>query len=99
MRLIAAKKEAKRGREGLAYDEGLFQALRALRKRLADEQQVPPFVIFGDATLVEMAACRPADAEGLARINGVGKHKLGRYGTEFLQVVHGYCATAEPPHE
>jgi ATP-dependent DNA helicase RecQ len=94
VRLIAAKKEVKRGREGLAYDEELFQALRALRKRLADEQQVPPFVIFGDATLVEMAACRPTDAEELARINGVGKHKLGRYGTEFLQVVRGFCTTA-----
>ena len=98
-RIIAAKKEVKRGREGLVYDEGLFQALRVLRKRLADEQQVPPFVIFGDATLVEMAACRPTDAEGLARINGVGKHKLGRYGTEFLQVVRGFCATAEPSGE
>jgi ATP-dependent DNA helicase RecQ len=98
VRLIAAKKEAKRGREGLAYDEGLFQALRVLRKRLADEQQVPPFVIFGDATLVEMAACRPTDAEELARINGVGKHKLGRYGMEFLQVVREFCAPTESPN-
>ena len=75
----------------VAYDEGLFQALRALRKQLADEQQVPPFVIFGDATLVEMAALRPVDAEGLARISGVGKHKLGRYGAAFLEVITGFA--------
>ncbi len=87
IRPIAARKEPKRGREGLEYDEGLFQQLRTLRKRLADEQQVPPFVIFGDATLLEMAARRPTDAEGLAQISGVGKHKLGRYGPTFLKVL------------
>ena len=86
------KKEAKKGRESLVYDEGLFQTLRALRKRLADEQQVPPFVIFGDVTLIEMAAVRPMDSEGLARISGVGKHKLGRYGAEFLEVIRRFTA-------
>ncbi len=87
VKMAAVKKETKKGRESLVHDEGLFQALRALRKRLADEQQVPPFVIFGDATLIEMAAVRPLDAEGMARISGVGKHKLGRYGAEFLEVI------------
>jgi ATP-dependent DNA helicase RecQ len=89
VKMAAVKKEAKKGRETVAYDEGLFQALRTLRKRLADEQQVPPFVIFGDATLIEMAAVRPMDSEGLARISGVGKHKLGRYGAAFLEVIRG----------
>ncbi len=93
IRPIAAKKEPKRGREGLEYDEELFQQLRALRKRLADEQQVPPFVIFGDATLLEMAARRPSDAEGLAQISGVGKHKLGRYGQTFLKVLSRFSQT------
>jgi ATP-dependent DNA helicase RecQ len=101
VRLVAAKKEkeSKRGRGGLDHDEGLFQALRALRKRLADEQQVPPFVIFGDVTLREMAALRPLEPEGLARISGVGKHKLGRYGTEFIQVIRDFCGGAEPAGE
>ncbi|HEX9022997.1 MAG TPA: HRDC domain-containing protein, partial [Geobacteraceae bacterium] len=67
-----------------------FQALRALRKRLADEQRVPPFVIFGDATLAEMAACRPQDMEEMSRIGGVGKFKLGRYGAEFLHVIREF---------
>jgi len=85
------KKEPKRGRKGEPHDEGLFQALRALRKKLADEQQVPPFVVFSDATLLEMAALRPSDTEEMARINGVGTHKLGRYGTDFLRVIREFC--------
>lgn len=95
MRIITAKKETKRGREGIAYDERLFQSLRVLRKRLADEQQVPPFVVFGDTTLQEMAAFRPTDPEGLARISGVGKHKLGRYGADFLRVIREFCGVTE----
>ncbi len=95
VRIITAKKETKRGREGIAYDERLFQSLRVLRKRLADEQQVPPFVVFGDATLQEMAAFRPTDPEGLARISGVGKHKLGRYGADFLRVIREFCGVTE----
>jgi ATP-dependent DNA helicase RecQ len=90
VKAVAPKKEPKKGRGGLDYDEKLFHALRALRKTLADEQQVPPFVIFGDATLVEMAAYRPTDPEALLRINGVGKHKLGRYGVQFLDVIRGH---------
>jgi ATP-dependent DNA helicase RecQ len=86
----AVKKEPKRGKTGAPQDEGLFQALRALRKRLADEQQVPPFVIFSDATLLEMAAFRPADTAEMARINGVGMHKLGRYGTDFIRVIREF---------
>ncbi|HEY6873868.1 MAG TPA: DNA helicase RecQ [Geobacteraceae bacterium] len=84
------KKEALRGR-AQARDEGLFQALRMLRKRLADEQGVPPFVVFGDATLSEMAARRPVTAEALLQVSGVGEHKLGRYGAAFLEVIRGYA--------
>jgi ATP-dependent DNA helicase RecQ len=87
LRPSAAKATAKKGREGLPYDEELFQQLRTLRKRLADEQQLPPFVVFGDATLYEMAARRPQDAAELAQISGVGAHKLERYGPAFLQLL------------
>ena len=92
VRLAPMKQPAKRGREKPVYDQGLFQELRTLRKRLADEQQVPPFVIFGDATLAEMAAHRPLTADELAGINGVGAHKLGRYGEQFLQVIRAYAS-------
>jgi ATP-dependent DNA helicase RecQ len=95
VRIITAKKETKLEREGIAYDERLFQSLRVLRKRLADEQQVPPFVVFGDTTLQEMAAFRPTDPEGLASISGVGKHKLGRYGADFLRVIREFCGVTE----
>jgi ATP-dependent DNA helicase RecQ len=87
------KKEPKRKTGAAApasRDEGLFQALRGLRKRLADEQQVPPYVIFSDATLVEMAAQRPATPDELLRVNGVGGQKLGRYGDAFLEAIADY---------
>lgn len=90
VRTVAAKKETKPRKGDLVYDTGLFDELRALRKRLADEQQVPPFVVFSDASLVEMAAYRPMDAEALARISGVGEYKLGRYGPVFIEVIRNY---------
>jgi ATP-dependent DNA helicase RecQ len=58
-----------------------------LRKRLADEQSVPPYVVFGDATLVEMARRRPATEEALLDVNGVGQVKLERYGRTFLDAI------------
>jgi ATP-dependent DNA helicase RecQ len=67
--------------------EALFQALRAKRSELAHAQGVPPYVIFNDKTLVEMALERPLDAFQMARINGVGETKLERYGAAFLDVI------------
>ncbi len=90
----AERQQGKRGKEKLVYDQGLFKELRNLRKRLADEQQVPPFVIFGDATLIEMAAYKPTNADEMAGINGVGAHKLGRYGEQFLRVIREYGAVS-----
>ena len=68
-------------------DEALFEALRALRKRLADEQSVPAYVVFSDATLAEMAARRPATYAELLDVNGVGQTKLERYGDAFLEAI------------
>lgn len=82
----AAKKKAP------IHDNDLFQTLRALRKRIADREGVPPFVVFGDATLTEMAARRPATAEELLLVSGVGKHKLGKYGHEFLREITGFAS-------
>jgi ATP-dependent DNA helicase RecQ len=78
------KKAARRRPGQHDYDEELFQSLRILRKRLADAAGVPPFVVFGDATLAEMAACQPTCEEALLQINGVGRHKFERYGADFL---------------
>jgi len=65
----------------------LFDALRALRRRLADEQQVPPYVVFHDATLRTIAATRPTDMAALLAIAGIGAAKAERYGEEVLQTV------------
>ena len=65
----------------------LFEALRALRRDLAAEAQVPPYVIFHDATLREMAAARPSSLAGLGGIGGVGQRKLDAYGEAFLRVI------------
>jgi len=79
------------GAQGGPYDEILFDRLRALRKRLADAQGVPPYIVFGDASLTQMARDRPLDAEALLGVVGVGQHKLERYGTDFLDAIAEYC--------
>ena len=64
-------------------DEALFGRLREIRKRLADERGVPAYVIFGDATLREMARRYPATREAMAGIFGVGQRKLQEFGDAF----------------
>jgi ATP-dependent DNA helicase RecQ len=68
-------------------DRGLFQALRRKRLDIARAQNVPPYVIFHDKTLVELAAVRPATRAEMANVAGVGEAKLDRYGPAFLAVI------------
>lgn len=70
-----------------AADRELFDALRELRLRIAREKNLPPYVIFHDRTLMEIATKRPADLNGLSGISGVGKSKLDKYGALFLAAV------------
>jgi ATP-dependent DNA helicase RecQ len=81
------------GNEGelVAYDRELFDILRAKRKELADLGSVPPYVIFPDRALIEMAAYYPQSAAALRTIHGVGQVKFERYGEEFLSVIGQYC--------
>lgn len=83
-----------------AEDYALWNDLKAARKRLSDEQDVPPYVIFHDATLMEMVMYRPQTAEQFRRLNGVGERKLDLYGAEFLEVIENHHSgsdqTAEP---
>lgn len=72
------------------YDKVLFRRLRVLRKSIADAAEVPPFVVFNDSTLVEMAQRYPTTAEQLLSISGVGQTKLDRYGFEFLAAITSY---------
>jgi ATP-dependent DNA helicase RecQ len=73
------------------YDQKLFELLRKKRKEIADTYNVPPFVIFSDKTLTQMATVYPQTPEEMGRINGVGSVKLKRYGTRFLQIIQRYC--------
>jgi ATP-dependent DNA helicase RecQ len=73
--------------------ERLFEALRQLRKRIADEQNVPPYVVFSDASLRQMAQYRPQTLESFGQISGVGSHKLDQYGDRFLPAIQSYCQT------
>jgi ATP-dependent DNA helicase RecQ len=70
-----------------AIHQQLFEELKALRKQLADENGVPPYVIFHDATLIEMCDRRPGELRELQFIPGVGEKKLKQYGDAFLQVI------------
>ncbi len=76
--------------ESLDYDLELFERLRALRKRLADELHVPPFVVFGDRALQQMAYYVPQTREGFAGISGVGEAKLEQFSDAFLEAIRAF---------
>lgn len=85
----AAKKKRKSGPVAELNDDDsrLFETLRELRKQMAAEQGVPPYIIFGDAALLEMSRERPSSDEEFLGINGVGQVKLERHGSVFLQAI------------
>ena len=92
--------ERKKG--ALEYDTGLFEELRALRKNLADQKSVPPFVIFSDVALREMAYYFPANKDSFLQISGVGAMKLAQYGEKFISIIRDYAKAhnfAEKSHE
>ncbi len=77
-------------------DQELWEALRMLRRQLAEEQGVPPFMVFHDATLLEMVEQRPTTLTGLSAISGVGQHKLEHYGEPFVTVIRQYTPPSTP---
>ena len=70
-----------------AADEKLWQDLRALRKRLSESQDVPPYIILHDSVLTEIVQRRPQNLVQLGRISGIGERKLNLYGDDFLEVI------------
>ncbi|MCK3655595.1 ATP-dependent DNA helicase RecQ [Pasteurellaceae bacterium Macca] len=74
------------------YDKDLFARLRFLRKQIADKENIPPFVVFNDATLQEMAEFLPTTDSEMLAINGVGERKLERFGPPFLQLIREHKA-------
>jgi ATP-dependent DNA helicase RecQ len=97
--VLAPKRERRRkgGAAGAAANpvgDPLFEALRAKRRELAQEGGVPPYVIFHDSVLREMAAAKPASLDALGTISGVGARKLDAYGAAFLAVIREAMETA-----
>ncbi|MFG0261432.1 MAG: HRDC domain-containing protein, partial [Novipirellula sp. JB048] len=98
-RLSAASK-TRSSRRGAAsvdswdgVDRGLFEALRTTRSAIASQRNVPAYVVFGDATLRELARVRPSTLAGFANIKGVGERKLADFGELFLAPLLDYCAS------
>ena len=87
----AERVRTKGKKEEVEYNSALFALLRQKRKEMADETGVPPYVIFSDKTLVEMAAYYPQSVTSLLNISGVGQVKLRQYGDAFLEVIKAYC--------
>lgn len=80
---------------GKAYDEVLFDLLKNLRKRIAKEKNLPPYVIFQDPSLEEMATTYPTTKEELAQVNGVGMGKVQKFGKPFLDAIVKYVEENE----
>lgn len=76
----------------LNYDRKLFARLKMLRRSVAEDLDVPPYLVFNDATLAEMAAILPTSERELLAINGVGERKLARFGNPFLDEITAYLA-------
>ncbi len=88
---VEERAKKKDNKKELEYNHALFALLRAKRKELADAEGVPPYVIFSDRTLVEMAAYYPQSRQSLLRISGIGQVKLEKLGDLFLDVLVPYC--------
>ncbi|MEJ2456547.1 MAG: DNA helicase RecQ [Candidatus Thiodiazotropha sp.] len=99
MRKAAPRKRRERNQPSVAgsVNEELWEALRALRRELAESQGVPAYIIFHDATLLEMAQRRPETLQQLADISGVGERKLAAYGEAFLNRLREHAEGA-PNH-
>ena len=90
LRQDQVQKTARRQTKSALPDDinvGLWEALRECRRLLADEQGVPPYVIFHDSTLVAMCSSLPNSMEEFAALSGVGERKLAKYGAQFLQAI------------
>jgi ATP-dependent DNA helicase RecQ len=92
--LKPAEKKARKARAAVlswqGVDEDLFEELRKLRRRLAEEKRVPAYVVFSDAALRDMARLKPVTNEDFLEVNGVGEKKCGQYARVFLHAIAQY---------
>ena len=89
-RVQAIKPRVAQKSYGGNYDRKLFAKLRKLRKVIADEENIPPYVVFNDATLIEMAEQTPLTPGEMLGVNGVGTRKLERFGREFMALIRSH---------
>ncbi len=75
----------------ISKDDPLFEALREVRRAIAEAENVPPFVIFSDAALKDMCTKLPMTNEEFLTVSGVGEHKLKKYGLDFIQAIRTFC--------
>ena len=95
-KLAEVREKPRRKRAGeIECDEALFDRLRALRRKLADERNVPAYIIFSDAALREMAHAMPRRLGDFARISGVGEQKLTNFGAAFVSEINDYVRASE----
>jgi ATP-dependent DNA helicase RecQ len=87
---VQRKKRPERKIAGREYDPELFELLRKVRKQIAERDAVPPYVVFGDASLAEMAADLPTNPRDFLAVSGVGQAKLERYSDQFIQAINEY---------
>jgi ATP-dependent DNA helicase RecQ len=88
-----AEKAARRRLGAIECDEALFERLRSLRRKLADDRNVPAYVVFSDVSLREMARSYPTNANEFRRVPGVGEQKLKDFAELFLSEIRSYLAT------
>jgi ATP-dependent DNA helicase RecQ len=88
---VQRKSPRRSGHKVSDNDKSLWDALRACRKQLAETNGVPPYVIFHDATLMEMMEYKPATENEMLAISGIGKSKWEKFGKQFVAVVKAYC--------
>jgi ATP-dependent DNA helicase RecQ len=89
--ILAQEDEQTAAEAPTVYEAGLMQDLKAIRVKLSTAENVPPYIILSDATLLEMATYLPQNLQELGLISGFGEVKLARYGETFLQAVLAYC--------
>ncbi|MCD8140269.1 MAG: DNA helicase RecQ [Planctomycetaceae bacterium] len=91
---------ARRGRDrdagDIAYDRDLFSLLRQERSAIASSKNIPPYMVFSDRSLKEMASLKPLDGNAMLAVSGVGQHKLSAYGETFLAIIRRYVGAPEP---
>ena len=89
-RILKPEKNSKKDFESLPYDNKLFKILQELRMKVANQNNVPPFIIFADISLKQMSTYYPTDVDSMLKISGVGSFKLEKYGDVFIDAIRNY---------